>query len=271
MLIKENRREYYVYPSWLEGQISYSWADLPRMMADPYKYDWYLRSVKVSSDECGKGYPKDIQPYELLTGVVGGGIVVAHIAENERWLPLGILHMDANLCGPAPMYWRDESGAHELYNAHFLESNGRWAIESFFETGRRPPTRTHTIGMSAENVESDPDSLYWVVSMKRSKSEFKLLPEILVWAYHFDIELHRLGEPPHAVAEETSKWQPPEFDYVWFKVNPKQHQYGYLFAVMMYIGLHLAWVSRKRVRSMHLVGAIEGKPGPYSQGDRKIF
>lgn len=285
MLKREKNRKYYVYPSWAEGQLTYRWEDLPVMMADPLKYDkvpmgiplsdWLMMTDSFKNDEylmlnykkqrlLEIGYPEKIQPYDFIKGPIGGGIIEAHISEDEKWLPACILNKEANLCVPSPM---EAGDLYQTLNVRYLDLMSTWDME----TGVRRRVKNYTMGISAEPIESDPDSQYWLLSVKPGKKEPKQISEIPVWAYHFGIEMERLTNAPEKVKQEISPWLKPGFDYVWFKIRQKDDRYGWHFAVMLYIGLHLAYVAKSRVRTMHMLAKLEAKYGPYGIEMSKIF
>jgi hypothetical protein len=264
MLRKERKREYFVYPSWAEGQLSYSWEDLPKMMADPFRYDEHLRLNYTKEKMLKYGYPEVTQPYDFFKGPLGGGIIIAHINNDEKWLPACILIKEATLSAPHPM---ETAGNSEGHNVRYLDLNGAWN----WETGEYRKMKNYIIGISAEHIESEPASQYWLLSMKPGKKEPSAISDIPVWAYHFGIEMERLSEVPQTVLLEISTWLKPDFSYIWFKIRQKSDEYGWHFAVMLYIGLHLAYIGKNRIRTLHMLASIEGKPGPYTQRIRKIF
>jgi hypothetical protein len=264
LLRMEKKREYYIYPSWAEGQLSYNWDDLPKIMKNPYEYDRFLREQYTIEQVWAKGYPKEIQPCDLISGPMKGGIIVAHISSDEKWLPICPFLSEANLCLPHPM---EVGTLPQFQNAHYLDLRSLRDDE----TGEFHHRKNYTMGISAEHIESDPQSQYWFLSMRQGTKEPKPITDIPVWAYHFGIEMERIEHLPDCVRKEISGWLKPDFDYVWFKIRQKDDRYGWHFAVMMYIGLHLAYVARSRVRTMHLLASLEAKYGPYGIEMRTIF
>ena len=141
--------------------------------------------------------------------------------------------------------------------------------KSFTRTGKKPKNYVYPI--SAEHVEAAFGSIYWLLSTRKTKRKIPGIEEIPVWAFHFDFQARRIEEAPEAILKETEHWRNPDFDYIWFEVKSTSDEYGYNYAVMLYIGLHLAYVGRSRIRTMHLITSIEGKPNPYSGGRTRIF
>jgi hypothetical protein len=264
MVKKEEKREYYIYPSWAEGQLTYSWDDLPKMMQNPYKYNDFMHEQYTIEQVWAMGYPKEIQPYELIRGPVKGGIIIAHVNPLEKWLPACILNQEANLCVPDPML---VGTLLDYHNVHYLD------LRSLRDhtTGEFHRRKNYTIGISAEHIESEPESQYWFLSLRSGKKEPKEISNIPVWAYHFGIEMERIEQLPESIRQEISTWLQPNFDYVWFKIRQQDDRYGWHFAVMLYIGLHLAFVARSSVRTMHMLASLEAKYGPYGIEMRKIF
>jgi hypothetical protein len=95
MLTRETERNFIVYPSWAE--LEARWGDLPRYFADPLHSGF----LQPGFDYRRFGYPETIQPYELIDGPAGGGIIVWRgDPYRGRWLPLCVVTHDADLLEP---------------------------------------------------------------------------------------------------------------------------------------------------------------------------
>jgi hypothetical protein len=260
MLYIERRKKYIVFPSWL--QPTYKWEDLPEIISNPLKYDEFHRyncSVKKQREY---SHPEEIQPFELLEGPAGGGIILVYRDSLSRWLPYYALTFDkgVDLSTPELML---EGNWHKNNNVSFLEDtfySGYW-----LETGKK--RRDYEIGACVEHIESMPDSIFWVVGFEPTKTgrEIRSLDDVPAWAEHFGLKVERLLELPGAVKDETDWWlKTLERQFAYFTVKGGGNGFGYHFAVMLYIGFHLRAVAGRRMRTMFLLASIEGKPTPYS-------
>jgi len=264
MLRKDTDKKYIVYPSWIEP--TYTWEELPEILSDPFEHDEFFKMTYGRSGLCKLGYPSKPQPFDLLAGPVGGGIIVVDISENKRWLGYGALTFDKGVDIAMPQSMKKFKDV----NVSYLEPtyDRGW----YLNTGIR--TRRYNLNMdaSAENIESEPDSIYWLIGFKKRKAnkEMKGLSEIPFWGKHFGLNVQRLNEPSKTVESEVFPWLSPLLQYVWYKVEGGGGGFGYHFAVMLYNALHLARVDTGAMEVMHLLSSIEGKPGPYTSGKCKI-
>jgi len=258
MLYIERRKKYIVFPSWL--QPTYKWEDLPEIISNPLKYDEFHRyncSVKKQRES---SYPEEIQPFELFEGPAGGGIILVYRDSLSRWLPYYALTFDkgVDLSSPYLMLHDDWYS-----NVAYLEptSDPGWVLS----TGKKP--KEYRLGACVEHIESMPDSIFWVVGFEPTQTgkEIRSLDDVPAWAEHFGLEVERLLELPEAVKDETGWWlKTLKEQFAYFNVSGGGDGFGYHFAVMLYIGLHLRAVAGRRMQSMFLLASIEGKPTPYS-------
>jgi len=248
MLKAELETQYYVYPSWIE--VSYKWEDLPWLMAHPLESGY----IDTKTDWKKLGYPEEIAPCSFIDGPAGGGIVVADRVPRF-WLPAAILSREANLCLPNSIInWLEVV----QFKVNYIEPFDN-PLLYYFEDKPRP--KLYICSFSPENVESDPDSVYWVVNYKKGRKEITGLNEVPTWAKSFGLSVTRLPECPQLLREETSDWfRNPENEFAWYQVQDSKPLAGLAFAIVMYIGLHLRKVAGSRMRSMHLLSGIEGKP-----------
>jgi hypothetical protein len=255
MLHKEENKTYIVYPSWI--QPTYSWGDLPYIIANPWEHNDFTTQTYTTDELRKLGYPEEIQPWELIDGPVGGGIILVYANSLGRWLPCSALTFDkgVDLSSPDSMLHVDFQS-----NVACLEptSDLGWILAT-----RKKP-KYYPLGASAEHIESMSDLMFWLRGIRPGKKELKGLADVPAWCKHFGLDVERLDEPPQPVRDETSHWLDPHFQYIWFNVKGGGDGFGYHFAVMLYIGYHLAYAAGRRMRTIHLLSSIEGKPNPYS-------
>jgi len=267
MLYQETNRNFIVYPSWAQSRAK--WEELPRLFADPLNSGFLPRRW----DPRRSGWPFPVQPYELIGGPEGGGVIVWYGVESRGgWLPSLIVGSEANMPSPNGMgsYYLERHDTNpDEGRVCYLEPNPPGS-----EVGivKKPPNIRP--GLSFEHADSAADKLHWVVRFKRSRkpaSELKELSSAPDWALHFGLEARRLtSAPPEALQAETDPWfTDPEYESAWFEVSGGGDGVGYQFAVVVYIGNHLRWVAGPRIESMHLIAQIEGKPNPRRTWTRK--
>jgi hypothetical protein len=255
MLIKETEQTFVVYPSWAE--LEARWSDLPGYFADP------LRSGFLPPDFDYRrfGYPAEIQPYELIDGPEGGGLIVWRgDPYRGRWLPLCVVTAGANLVVPNGV--RNLAPDHDPCPApvSFLEPYDDPLRR--FEIGKR--TRIYNTALSYENAEAAGEAVYWVVRYRRPKSrnrEIRGLGQVPEWSRAFGMDVRLLTEIPVGVRAEAAPWFPsPDYESAWFGVTCADRGLGYQFAVVVYVGNHLRHIAGAATESMHLIGRIEGRP-----------
>ena len=248
MLRGEPQTLYNVYPSWAD--FSYRWEDLSQILARPFE-----SGHLDPNDPWEKwGFSRQAQPFGLIDGPCGGGIV-CEPSGSTRWLPGMVLVKEANCVSPPGIgrIWQDLT-----FKVTYLEPIER-PFDDFAE--HRPPARHYVCSFSPENIESDPESQFWVVRTKKGRSEMEGLRELPQWAFHFDLHVSRLDGCPEHLARETASWFcHSDRQYIWYKVNGFDPKAGLCFAIVVYIGLHLARVGGKRMAAMHMLSGIDGKP-----------
>jgi hypothetical protein len=252
MLHTEKVSEFIVYPSWAE--MSATWEDLPRLFADPRSGEFLPQGF----DTLPRGWT-DL-PHELIDGPAGGGIIkYQRGAPGQAWTPLLILTYEANLRAPNGMdglLYKCRDACPVLY----IEPTGvGWRL------GVAKKPRNIRPGLSLEHAEAAGDNIYWVVryrGARKTPKEIKGLSSLPAWAGHFGLDALALPHgPAEALRLETQRWfTNPENESAWFEISGDGDGVGFHLAVVVYIGNHLRWVGGPRVRSMHLVAQIEGKP-----------
>jgi hypothetical protein len=247
MLHAEPDTKYIVYPSWAE--LSYKWEDLPWLLAHPLESGY----VEPDKDWRRLGYPETIAPCSSIGGPFGGGIIIADNVPR-MWMPVLVLRKEANLCPPQGLLISSDQlpcwvGYLEPFDDPLLN-----ALEG------KPRTRNYVCSATPENIEAEPDSHYWVVAFE-GKKEPNGLGELPTWALQFGLDVSRIAGVPQALREETSDWfRNPGQTFVWYVVRDCKPLVGYCFAIVVYLALHLREIAGRRMRSMHMLAGIEGKP-----------
>jgi hypothetical protein len=253
MLIREPKRQYFVYPAYAKFQ--YKWKDLPVLFTDPCKYSESWQTNPFNPKEYG--YPETIQPFELVDGPVGGGIIIAHtgfVGERkipEKWLPAIILIEGANLCSPDSMYETKD------FNVCYLEPMYNEAAD--YGVGRQ--VKQYHIGSTVEHIDSASGRIFWLFKVVPSRKDMPGLADVPLWAKHFGMEVERMAEIPPKVVAEVGEWlveRDTQYMCICFDVKSSKNSMGYNFAVLIYIGLHLASLAPRRMGRVHLLAEIEG-------------
>jgi hypothetical protein len=251
MLRDEPNRTYFIYPSWAD--LSYRWEDLPRLLADPLNSGYFDELGYTEADWRRVGYPSEIKPATLLSGPGGGGIIYADFAYPEKWLPANILNKEANLCLPSGLIPCLER---LRFHVHYLEPHD--SPEWYLLTGKKP--KLYVCGASVEHVESDPESVYWLIVYKKAKRRLKGLDDVPHWAEGFGLTVTDLESVPQRIAEETADWVvDPQWNSAWFSVQGDNDLVGYNFAIALYIGLRLQRVAGPQMACIHSVSQLETK------------
>lgn len=248
MLDSELDKHYIVYPSWAE--YSYAWRDLGRELSNPL----HGKFAKLYStwDWKSLGYTERVQPFELIDGAGGNGIIVIHIRRKEAWLPMSILHSEANILQPGVM-----TNVNADFRVQFLDP---MYVPAIARQGRKPQ-RAYICAISAEHVESAGEDVFWVVGLTRGSRRRSRLVEVKRVAHGFGLGIAELGGCPQQLLNETEGWFANEdYEYSWFRISATNRGAGFHFAVVVYLGLHLKRFVGSTMHFMHLVAQIPGKP-----------
>jgi hypothetical protein len=251
MLYNVPRHNYIVYPSW--AGVSYLWADLPGLFADPVG-SGHLPAGTDMQYYLDCGYPRTPQPFRLWDGPVGGGIIMweeePSATRRGKWLPGSILHSEANL--------REPNGMNALfgeYDAHVV------GMEPHGAGLRIPKPKLYLCAASTEHVDAAGDDVYWVLLSRAEPNRVKRLQSVPDWAAAFGLRVAREVRVAAAVQAQFDEWIPePRYPRTWFTVEGGGDELGFHFAVVVYLAYHLRWVAGKTIVGMHLVSQIEGKP-----------
>jgi hypothetical protein len=255
MLIKETERNFIVYPSWAE--LDARWSDLPRYCADPLNSGF----VEKNFDYRRFGYPEEIQPYELIDGPEGGGIIMWRgDPYRGRWLPLCVVIKGANLREPNGVRGLSPDDDSHAPSVTFLEpyETPLWLLED----GKRLPV--YNTSLSYENADAAGEGVHWIVRYRRPKGrhrEIRGLQQIPDWSRAFAVEVRRLDDAPAEVLAESAPWfAGDDNESAWYSATCADSGLGFHFAVLIYVGNHLRHVAGAAMDSMHLVARIEGRP-----------
>jgi hypothetical protein len=247
MLHKQRLHNYIVYPSW--AKLSYRWKDLPRLLSDPM-HSGYMPPGRDLQYFLDCGYPIAPQPFTMLDGPVGGGIIEwegdPHAGRGWRWLPIIILRSEADLRPPNGMLG-------QKLDAQVV------GIEPHGGGLERP--KLHTCAATIEHIDAADDDVYWVLCSSSKGDRIKGLEALPEWAKSFGLAVERMSDVHPAVREQFDSWiREPEFGRRWYRIVGGGDELGFHFAVLVYFAYHLRWLAGKRIVSMHLVSCIEGKP-----------
>ncbi len=254
MLHREPTTTYIVYPSW--ARFSYRWENLWPLLSAPLRSGYldprpeYWRRL---------GYPEVPQPFKLIDGPAGGGIVRADFAPPDKWMPGLILSHEASIRRPVGY---TAEVVQTIENVRYLEPNdGPLAGIPFAPSILKRKAKIYVCGVSAEHVEAAGCSVYWVVGFERAKNSHKGISDMPIWAEHFGLKAIRISELPESIRAETASWfVDPAYDHAWFGIESDNAGVGFHFAVVVYLAYHLRRVAGSRMFSMNLVADIEGKP-----------
>lgn len=263
MLMGEAERTFIVYPSWAETEVR--WSDLRRDLADPLNSGF----IQPDFDYRRFGYPEEIQPYELIDGPEGGGIMWRGDPYRGRWLPLCVLTSGANLLEPNGVrILSPDYDPHDPYVA-FLEPYDN----PLGSLGGGKRTRVYNIALSYENADAAGESVYWIVRFRRPKGrsrEVQGLRQIPEWSQALGVEVRRLDDVPADVLLETAPWFAGDNnESAWYNATCDDSGLGFQFAVLVYVGNHLRHVAGAAMDSMHLVARIESRPNFWCRWNRK--
>jgi hypothetical protein len=236
MLSSEPGILYEVYPSW--ASFSYKWEDLSRLLGNPLD-SGYLNPAEPWEKW---GFSRVPKPFELIDGPCGGGIICEH-HDGERWLPGVILTKEGNHPFPPGVgaHWAQEQLP---FSVSYLEPYLMPFQETEVPTSRN---RRYLCAFSAEHINAEPEAQYWVVRTRKAVREIKGLVDLPKWAFDLGPHVSRLPGCPDHLARETADWfNHPDRQYHWYKVDNFQPKAGLCFAIVVYLGLHLAKVAGKR-------------------------
>jgi hypothetical protein len=252
-LVGEPTRWYTVYPSWAE--LSYRWEDLPRLFADPLASRYFQGREKDINYFLSLGFPSEIKPCKLIDGPCGGGIVSEERVPRGKWLPGFILTKEANNCSPNAMRLAMDTLP---FCVSYLEPFDD-RLRDYLRGKKR--TKLYLCSPTPEHIEADPKGIYWVVGVKKGRRKLEALEHLPEWAKAFGLEVTSLPTMPEILREEISSWfTTPDVEFRWFTVHGGGNGAGYHYAVVLYFSLHLRFVIGPRMKYMHLLASIEGKP-----------
>jgi hypothetical protein len=247
MLVLDKDREFIVYPSW--AKLPYAWDRLPGLLWNPKKSGFLPNAYYAD-------YPVTPPKMHFLDGSAGGGVIVVHKLRDERWLGGLVLvsHANRRIPNGRALVASDPFGGLVTY----LEP---YDNPPEVQVGIRARPKLYLCGATPEHAESAGTSVFWLASLEKRRRTSSDLTEVPRWARPFGLSVTVLSGMPDQLQSETSDWfrQPPEFEDLWFQVAGGDNSAGFHFGVLVYVALHARSVV-KRLRAMHLVAQIEGKP-----------
>ncbi len=263
MLTYERNKRYIVYPSWANGQIVYSWRDLPAVFADPLQCPYLSTNTRVHIQTHPGDYPIPPQPATYITGPWDGGVIVVEAGLGQRWLPEAIMR---NLADPSKPDTMVRFIPELLPAVSYLEptSDLRRGYE-VIGWGKAP--KLYVPPMLLDHADSAGDEVYVLARYSRGKGRLRGMEDLVSGYVPFGLELSAIVSPRPEVQAEADAWAPTmtELSQEWHQVLTPIRQVDYLFAVTLYNALRLREVAGRRLISVHLVADIEGRPACMGQ------
>ena len=248
MLQSEHDRLYLVYPPGIE--FSYRWEDLPAILSAPLKSGY----LDTNIDWPRRGFPELVKPCQMLDGVSGGGIIAVDVKPLEKWLPAIILGKEADLLTPSAMLnnWEEFP-----FHMCVLEPNNE-PYQPVIKGSRG------YLGCSAATAESLPGlegNVYWIITGDfPGKSESIIADTVKAGA---SLGCHAVplnGVPAHLQEKANPIFSRVGPSSVVLYVTSNATGAGLQYAVLVYVGLFLRYRYRRKVKSVHMLAAMEGSP-----------
>lgn len=252
-MLKIEKECYIVYPSWLEPR-SYTWENMGNVLADPLRYNQDLAANSPPEQLRELGFPETIPAFSLISGPAGGGIIEVNAPSLSRWLPAHALGYPEGICLTEPNIMGRSDWKH---NVSYLEND---TYLDKLELGRR--RKNYELTITPEHIEALDDKIYWLFCLKKykRKKEITFIADVINMANHYKLNLVELTTIPDLITDDFKKNMPDDEEYLWFEAESCQYDFGYHFAVLMYISLCLCPIAGPQLISTHLLAEIEGEP-----------
>ncbi len=248
MLKADPHDRYYIYPSW--GPMQLAWEELHPLLDDPVRSGYLDPNALRRFEKEPNAF--SIHPFEMLSGAVGGGVIIAHAPPGMNWLPEDILWRCADFEKPNGMqlarHVRNESVCY-LTSHRF-----RCTMSGFKIAANYGP-----VASTLEHLELAGERVFWVIE-HTIKDPHPWAGELDPWARVFGIQVEPFN-PTLDIVDATKTWfLGNDRTYSWYRVRGGRDTVGYQFAVLVYIAAHLQMIAGRRFRSMVLTAGLEGKP-----------
>lgn len=248
MLHSEQDRLYFVYPPGIE--FSYRWEDLPAILSAPLTSGY----LDTNKDWGRLGFPEEVKPCWTLDGVSGGGIIAVDAKPLERWLPSIILCKEADILTPSAMLNNKEDFPFHVY---VLEPNN----EPYQPLIKGSRGYLSCPAATAESLPGLEGNIYWIITGDfPGKAESIIADAVQAGA---SLGCHAValdGVPAHLQEKASPIFTRVGPSSVVFHVTSEATGAGLHYAVLVYVGLFLRYRYRRKVKSVHLIAAMEGSP-----------
>jgi hypothetical protein len=237
---------YDVYPSWSKLQLP--WEKLEEIFQDPFLHG-YLddrpRYVRL-------GYTPGTDRFKLINGPVGNGIIQGQgdlVKSRYFWLGAIIQRADFRPLNGFPAHKAPQFGVHWLDEKNSAEH----------KLGLLKKFPVYEPLISADFADC-PDSVVYV-SLAFGKN---LVDEEVTLRFQARCQVFGMKCQPIDSLESLPKTAlsltSPVIAQHWFKLENIEEDAGQLVAKMYYLACAAKQESTKRFRSLHMVGAFEGRP-----------
>ena len=246
MIPIKNDAFYYVYPSWSKLQLP--WEELEEIFLDPFLHGY----LDDRPSYVRLGYTPGTGRFKLIDGPVGNGIIQGHGDPiKSRYFWQGAITKRADYRG---------LNGFPVYNAPQF---GVWWLD-------QKNTAEHKLGLVKKFLVYEPsisadfadcsDSLVYV-SLAFGK---KLVDEEVALRFQARCQVFGMKCRPvdsvECLPKTALNLTSPVIAQHWFTLEDFDEDAGQLVAKMYYLACAAKQESNKRFRSLHLVGAFEGKP-----------
>ena len=254
MLSAEPNVTYRVWPSWANA-FSFHWSDMVSFMENPVASGRLNWNAMQSLREGVLVNETDIQAY--YPNPCGNG-VFSFRRQQRAWIGEKMFWAEAECCGVAGMEMIRFDEVAKVAYYHLRGDSGL----RFLGEGRKKPAEYRCYG-SLEHVDASAGRIYWLAdvapSTRNAVHGMESIPEV-ARGFGMDAAPVAVADIEPAILEEIQPWFPNRADMAWFEVSGGESKAGVQFAMMYYAALHLRSVAGKRIRSMHLISQIEGRP-----------
>jgi len=244
MLRIDSLKHYIVYPPWAE--FTYRWDNLLQILSDPLSSGYLERDKPWAK----YGFPPKVQPFELLSGGVNNGIIIAHTGDH-RWLPGIVLSKEADIIQP------DRIGLMlGIFEPPVYYLRPRRTGEVML--GLERPKKKFLCSFGIEHVETEAGISYWIVLSKGDISkETKRIEEI---GANFRLNIQQHTDLPTLPASFMDWLEYHGGQCTCFRVQHETDDVGFLLASMYYTGFYLKSVLPRKISHLCLAASVEGKP-----------
>ena len=251
-MLHTNTNEYkIVYPSW--SRFSYGWEGLGQALRSPLESGYIDRG----RDWRRLGYPETVQPFSLVNGSEGGGIICVYVPHTQKWMPNLILTKEADILKP-PGEMSDIDGKN--INVFYLSQNPG-LLSSLLPSKAPTLARERICATSVEHLDVAGDLVYWVLGYRGGKRNVVPIDRVMGMAQAFGIDLRVLGDLEIPSSREFRDWfVDAKIKYIWFISKTKTTDIDLIYSQFVYIAYDIVGVIGSKMFSLNLIATIEGQP-----------